>query len=318
METLSVVIPVYQGAETISTVVQELLQTFKEPVLNKLDLKEVILVHDGAVDGSAGVLQQLEVQDSRVKTVWLSRNYGQHAATLAGCASSLGDWICTMDEDGLHDPDIIGQLHAAAVTDGRSLAYAQPLTHSHKRWRKVTSLASKYIAQTMFGVASADKFSSFRLMDGYLTRALAAYCGYGVYLDVALTWVFPEATTIKVAFRDELRETGSGYSFGSLLSHFRRMVLTAGPRPLRIAAAIGLLVALVGILGSGVLILLRLTGDIAVPGWTSVMAAMSALFGVMLVVLGVIAEYLSVALAAVSGRPPYLITGGPPRGHRRP
>ena len=312
--TLSIVIPIYQGADTIATVVDEIFTVFDAGDVSTLHLEEVVLVNDGSIDDSAAQIIKLAEGDARVRPVWLSRNYGQHAATLAGCASTVGDWIVTMDEDGLHDPRSIVSMHRTAADRGVDLVYAHPRVHTHSRWRVMTSMLAKRIAGTVFGVKGADDFSSFRLMDGFGTRALAAYCGYGVYLDVALQWVFDRAARVTTNYRPEQRPS-SGYSLHALLNHFRRMLLTAGPRPLRLASLFGLVTAVLGFLGAVGLIVGRLAGLIDVPGWTSVMVAMLAFFGIVLIVLGVVAEYLTMVLAEVSGRPPYLITG---RAHADP
>lgn len=310
--TLSVVIPIYRGADTLERVVTEVLTVCDGAPPAVPRLVEVVLVHDGAEDDSATTIQALAARDDRITPVWLTRNYGQHAATLAGCSSTTGDWIVTMDEDGLHDPRSIQELHATAVAQGVDLVYAHATDHPHRVWRSLSSRTAKAIVRSVFGIRGAEDFSSFRLLDGPTTRALAAYCGPGVYLDVALQWVFAAAGTITTPFRQEYRES-SGYSLGSLVSHFRRMVLTAGTRPLRIASVMGLVVALLGVLGAVVLVVGRLSGAIEVQGWTSVMVALSTLLGMVLLVLGVVAEYLSMALTAVSGRPPYLVSGRPPR-----
>ncbi len=76
---------------------------------------EVLLVNDCGPDDSAGVMRRLEREHPWVRTIWLSRNFGQHAATLAGMASSGGDWIVTMDEDGQHDPADIPTLLDVAM-----------------------------------------------------------------------------------------------------------------------------------------------------------------------------------------------------------
>lgn len=312
-ETLSVVIPVFRGAETLDRVVTELLALFPADHDAKLSLIEVILVHDGAVDDSATVIQDLSSTHPRVTAIWLTRNYGQHAATLAGCSSTVGDWIVTMDEDGLHDPVGIATMRQRVAETGATLVYAHAGNHPHRRWRSTTSRAAKIIVRSVFGIRGAENFSSFRLMDGYTIRALAAYCGHGVYLDVALQWVFDDPATVTTPHRQEYR-TASGYSVRTLVSHFRRMILTAGTRPLRIASVVGFTFASLGALAAVLLVIGRVTNLIPrVEGWTSVMVAMTTLLGTVLLMLGVIAEYLSMALTAVTGRPPYLIDGRPPR-----
>lgn len=316
-ESLAIVVPVYQGASSLDSVIQELLRVapgFRE---HGLALTEIVLVHDGAIDDSAHVIQRLELAHEPVHAVWLSRNFGQHAATLAGCASTTADWIVTMDEDGMHKPASIVDMYLAARKKGLDLVYAVSESSPHHPWRSATSRSSKWIAERLLGVEGASYFSSFRLLDGRVARALAAYSGHGVYFDVAASWVFASRGSVPTEFRAETRRGSSGYRLHSLLTHFRRLTVTAGARPLRLAAALGLFAFVIGSVGSVVLIFLRLRGAVDVPGWTSVMVVMTAFFGLVLLVLGLVAEYLSAALAMVSGRPPYLIVGGPPSSVRR-
>ena len=83
----------------------------------------MLLVHDCGPDDSARVMRELAPHPF-VRPVWLSRNFGQHAATLAGMASSGGDWIVTMDEDGQHDPAYIGAMLDVALAEQASVVYA--------------------------------------------------------------------------------------------------------------------------------------------------------------------------------------------------
>lgn len=318
LESLAVVIPVYQGESTLGSVVTELLDTANALLAAGTELTEVVLVHDGATDGSASVMKQLESSHPQVRTVWLSRNFGQHAATLAGCASTTTDWIVTMDEDGLHDPLSLPDMIELARTGGHDIVYAVSRSDPHRRWRSTSSAWAKWVAERFLRVEGASRFSSFRLMDGPVARSLAAYCGHGVYLDVAAGWVFASPGTVETQFRQELREGASGYSLHTLLTHFRRLTVTAGARPLRYASAFGLIAMILALAFAGFVAVVRLSGGVGVPGWASVMVAMTAFFGLVLFVLGLIAEYLSSALGMVSGRPPYLIIGEAPRSVRRP
>lgn len=105
--TISVVVPVYQGEVTIGQVVDELAH-YIQPSISETGLKyvvsEVLLVNDCGPDNSMSVINQLAEKYEWVRPIWLSRNFGQHAATLAGMSSSTSDWIVTLDEDGQHDP----------------------------------------------------------------------------------------------------------------------------------------------------------------------------------------------------------------------
>ena len=115
---VSVVIPIYQAEHQLPSVLADLVP-LTEHVLSPggapYRVTEVLLVHDCGPDDSARVLRELEAEHPFVRPIWLSRNFGQHAATLAGMSSSGGDWIVTMDEDGQHDPAYIGAMLDVAL-----------------------------------------------------------------------------------------------------------------------------------------------------------------------------------------------------------
>ena len=161
-----------------------------------------MLVHDHGRDDSPRVMRELAAQYDFVKTVWLSRNFGQHAATLAGIAASSGHWVVTMDEDGQHDPAYIGALLDAAIASGTSLVYAQPQNKpSHGFFRNWPSRAAKWTLSVVFSGGHARDFQSFRLIGGGVGRKVAAFAGAGVYLDVALSWVAPAPASAPIMLR---------------------------------------------------------------------------------------------------------------------
>ena len=112
---VSVVIPVYSGVDTLPQLLVELAALTSSQVTpkgRKFAITEVLLVWDRGPGRSDEIIRQLKVQYPFVKPIWLSRNFGQHAATLAGMTSASGDWIVTMDEDGQQDPAYIRQNKA--------------------------------------------------------------------------------------------------------------------------------------------------------------------------------------------------------------
>ena len=195
-------------------------------------------MHDGAVADSARVLDQLAAQHPFVTPIWLSRNYGQHPATLAGMSSSSAGWVVTMDEDGQHDPRYLGALLDRALDERAQLVYAVPGNQPpHSLLRNAASSLAKAIFVSGRDAARLGRFSSYRLMWGEIARSVAAYCGSGIYLDVALSWVVGRATSLPVDVRGGAGRP-SGYDLPKLASHFWRMVLTSGTRPLRAIAVL--------------------------------------------------------------------------------
>jgi len=224
--SVSVVIPVYKGEKSLPALMKELsLLTGDSSITPKgvaYAIKEVLLVHDSGPDRSDLVLEDLARQYSFVRPIWLSRNFGQHAATLSGMASSCSSWVVTMDEDGQHNPAEIGKMLDTALDGGHQIIYAQPLNPPpHGRWRNWCSTLAKKLALQFLGAQyQAGTFNSFRLINGEIARIIAAYCGNGVYLDIALFWVANRIGYTPVVLRGEDRP--SSYSFGMLLNHFWR------------------------------------------------------------------------------------------------
>jgi len=148
---------------------------------------------------------------------------------------------------------------------------------------------------------------------GEIGRSVAAYAGSGVYLDVAMGWVAGPAAACPVQLRDE-GERRSGYSTRALLSHFVHLVLSSGTRTLRLVSALGLLFGMLGIAVALYLLIVRLISNTTPQGWTSTMVVVLVSTGAILFSLGVIAEYLGVAVNMAMGKPLYLIVGDPKDG----
>jgi len=317
---ISIVIPVYRGERTLEPLITEIVP-LTEPSSTPGGLRfvvgDIVLVNDGAVDGSSGVMTALATRHPFVVPLWLSRNYGQHAATLAGMASTSGEWVVTLDEDGQHNPKDIGVLLDEAIATGCSLVYSRAVNPPPHGWlRNLLSRGAKRVVSLLVGSDRIGLFQSFRLVDGEVARSLAAYCGQGVYLDIALGWVVDRVSTAPVTLRQE-GDRPSGYNLVKLFSHFWRLVLTAGTRPLRMIALLGGFSILVAVAVMFKAFLDKYLHQVPVAGWTSLIVVLSFFSGVILFSLSVIAEYIGLTLNMAMGRPTYLVVYHPPRPRRR-
>ena len=314
---VSIVIPVYQGELTLGALVQEIAPLTVATLTaagNEFQVVEVLLVNDHGPDRSDEVIRELAAAHDFIRPVWLSRNFGQHPATMAGMASSSGDWIVTMDEDGQHDPADIGDFLDVALKQGSQLVYADPVNRPpHNMLRNGGSRLAKWVFATFLTGKSDSIFQSYRMVLGEIGRSVAAYAGSGVYLDVAMGWVAGPPAACPVRLRDEGARK-SGYSARALLSHFVHLVLSSGTRALRMVSALGVLFAVAGIGYAIYLLAVRLTSSAIPQGWTSTMVVVLLSTGAVLFSLGVIAEYVGVAVNMAMGKPLYLIVGDPKDG----
>ena len=320
---VSVVVPVYCGARTLRDLTAE-IGALREPQLTPggtvFRVCELILVWDHGPDESDLVIEQLASEHDWVRAVWLSRNFGQHPATVAGMSSSRGDWVVTMDEDGQHRPADIADLIDVAYRTRSALVYAAPTNRPpHSAMRNAASALTKGVVLRALSGRTSVPFHSFRLIHGEHARAVAAFCGPGVYLDIALGWVVGATASCPVEMRTEGRRATS-YNLHKLVSHFWHLVISSGDRPLRIVSGLGLVTSALGVVLSILLVVQRIVGTTQVEGWTSAIVATLLTGGVILISLGVIAEYIGLAASMSMGRPlfvsissPFPATPGPPR-----
>lgn len=316
VQRVSIVIPVYRGETTLPTLIDEiepLSSTQMTPDGNPYVISEVILVHDCGPDRSDLILEALAEKFSFVKLVWLSRNFGQHAASMAGMASATGDWVVTLDEDGQQDPADVGRLLDTALDRSLQLVYAQPTNLPNHGWlRNALSRTAKAITIKLLNNSPMGRFNSYRLIDGEIARTLAAYCGNGVYLDVGLYWMISRIGHCPLQLRKEM-DRPSGYSYSKLFGHFWNLILTTGTRPLRLITIMGFCSLILSIVITAYALYGRFILDNPVQGWASLLIVVAFFSGATLTSLGVIAEYLAVTTGIAMGKPLYVVSTKPTR-----
>jgi undecaprenyl-phosphate 4-deoxy-4-formamido-L-arabinose transferase len=313
---VSVVVPVYHGEHTLPSLVEEIVPFTlpgTTPRGRPFQITEVILVHDGASDNSDLVMQELAARYPFLKLVWLSRNFGQHAALIAGMAKSGADWVATIDEDGQHDPADVAKMLDEAIDQRVSLVYAKPTNPPpHGRLRNLCSDLTKWLSGSILTPHRLRWFHSYRLIRGDISRALSESCSTLVYLDVALHWMVGKAAVCPLKMRPEVGRK-SGHTYRSLLSHFWRLVLASGTGPLRLVGFMGVCsLALSGVLVPYAL-WSKYVWKVQVPGWTSLMIVLSVFLGAILFSQALIAEYLGIAVTMAMGKPLYVIIPDPLR-----
>jgi glycosyltransferase involved in cell wall biosynthesis len=226
---LSTVTPVYRGAKTLRELVEALGEVRRELESRNspIHLAESIFVDDGSEDGSMRLLRELSAEHPWVTLVCLSRNYGQHPATMAGILHASGDWIATLDEDLQHHPRHLLGLLKLAVSEGYDVVYANPQARVHQSlFRDLGSSLYKWLIGRLSDNPNVRLFNSFRMMRGSVARAASAVAAHSTYFDIAVSWFTSRIGTKTLPLLDlrYARERESGYRFGSLLSHARRLL----------------------------------------------------------------------------------------------
>jgi len=311
---VSTVTPVYQGAATLEELVRQLdreRQAWDRDGL-PLELVEAIFVDDDSIDDSAAILADLAARYPWVRAVTLSRNFGQHPATVAGILHSSGDWIATLDEDLQHEPRFVLQLLREAVEHGWDIAYAKPLDHVHESlFRDQSSRIYKWLLTLATGNPNVRAFNSFRVLRGSVARAAASVSSHDTYLDVVLGWFSRHLGTLPLALKDQryVARQASGYTFFKLLSHARKLLVSSQTKWLRLGAMVG-----VGAMVFSIALALYMLGQklsypasIDVRGWLSLFLGIVFFGGLSSFLLGVVLEYLSTLLLQSQGKPTFFV-----------
>lgn len=277
-----------------------------------LTMAEVIFVDDASVDDSFAILQELQSQYSWVRVLQLSRNFGQHPATVAGILHTSGDWVCTLDEDLQHPPQCLSGLLTHAATQSLDLVYAQPMSTVHESpWRDLGSQVFKSLNSRLSGNPHVRHFNSFRVIRGSVARAAAAVSSAETYFDVALCWFTNRIGHVPLALKDHryIEQRQSGYNVLGLLRHARRMLVSSKIDVLRIGAAVGFLALLGAVVLGTILILCKLILPemIDAPGWTSLCLMVLFFGGLSCFMLGIALEYILIILLKAQGQPTFLV-----------
>ena len=311
--SLSIVVPVYGGQAFLPDLVarQEALRAQLEASEWPIRHVESIFVCDEPIDGSAALLQGLSKTRPWLTVLHLGKNMGQHGATAAGMLHTSGDWVVTMDEDGQHDPLAIVELLKATVPSSKDLCYARPLAGVHAAgWRDASSRWAKRLVAFLVGDPFVPLFNSFRLIRGGVARSAGALASYDVYLDVALRWFTSRVGTVDLPLRDpRVGAQRSGYTFRSLLTHLRRLLMSYHLTVLRYVMLAGFATSAgFGLLGLTLAIQKLVSPDsVPVQGWTSIFVTTSFFGGLTLFLLGLILERLSTMLTRAQGHPAFFI-----------
>lgn len=305
---VSVVVPVYRASDSI----RELYERLRS-VLESLALEfEILFIEDHGGDDSWEIIEDLSSQDARVRGIQLSRNFGQHAATICGFAHSRGNLVATIDDDLEQAPEDLSLLYEKAQ-EGHDLVYGVQQDRSHPEWRNFASKLARRLLKSAIPSLHHD-YTSFRLLRGSLAREIPKFDSPYPFVDGYLTWLVHGYATVNLPHHPRQQGT-SGYTFRKLLAHTTNIMVTYSIVPLRLAILMGLASICLGIAWLVLILLGNFFGWVTVTGFTSIMAAIILFGGIQLLILGIIGEYIGRMNLRYSKKPPFKV-GSLTRGER--
>ncbi len=309
---ISVIVPVYNSQSTLTDLVEELSEVLVE--IGK-DF-EIVLVNDGSADGSWERIKCLAEDNSRVLGINLSRNYGQHNATLCGLRVARFGISVTMDDDLQHPPGEIPRL-LSHLGEGCDVIYGRPLRKRHSWMRNLLTRLTKSVVGRATGLRRVMEQSPFRALKTRLRFAFDDYQGPDVLLDVLLGWGTTKFCSVPVEHHPR-RHGRSTYTAARLLD-MGILVLTAySTAPLRFASWVGFSLTAFGVAVLTYVVILAVFFG-SVPGFPFLASLISIFSGAQLFALGLFGEYLTRIFNRALGRPTYVVkeTAEQPGGRDR-
>ena len=303
MKTVSFVIPCYRSELTIGNVVSEI----KETMAGLMDYEyEIVLVNDSSPDNTWETIKALVEENKNITGINFAKNFGQHSGLMAGLRETKGDYVVCLDDDGQTPANEVGKL-LGALDDGADAVYARYAHKKHSAFRNFGTWMNEKMAEHMLG-KPADLFvSSYFAVKRFVVEDMIKYENAYPYVIGLVLRATKNIVNVDVTHRN--REVGSsGYTFSKLLNLWINGFTAFSVKPLRAATGCGAAFAVIGfIYGIYTIIKKLVLGDAVEVGYSSLMAVLVFMGGAMMLMIGLVGEYIGRIYISMNSQPQYVI-----------
>lgn len=299
---LSFVIPCYKSERTIEIVIGDIIQKVKE----KDDIEyEIIAVNDCSPDNVMSVLRKMAFENGNIKILSLSANVGKHTAVLAGYRQATGDYVVSLDDDGQcpieHLWDLIKPLE-----EGHDMAMAQYAKKKQSFFKNFGSHVNNKMSQIMLDKPAELIFSNFIARQLFICKAMSHYTKTFPYLEGLSLKITRDIVLVPMEEKRRISGT-SNYTMKKSVALWLNGLTAFSVKPLRIASLIGLITALTGFIYGIVTIIRKLVNPAVSVGYSSLLVAILFCSGMIMLLLGMIGEYIGRIYISVNNYEQYVI-----------
>lgn len=298
---ISIVSPVYRAEKMVEKLVEEIQ-------LEMAQLKvsyEIILVDDRSPDDSWEVMKQISSKFPEVKSIRLSRNFGQHPAIMAGLAEAKGDWIVVMDCDLQDQPKEIKNLYSKAL-EGFDIVLARRAQRQDGFFKKMSSRIFYIVFNYLSGIDVNKEVGNFGIYNQKVIQSISLINDNIKFFPLFINWVGFKSTSIVVE-HSEREEGKSSYSLFKLISLAFNTILSFSDKPLKIFTYLGLTISTISFFFGCYFLIAALSGKISEPGFSSLIISIWLLSGIIISIIGIVGIYLGKTFNQVKNRPVYII-----------
>lgn len=299
---ISYVIPCYRSEKTIESVITEIEETMSFLQNNTY---EIVLVNDGSPDNTWGKICEIVKVHKEVRGFNFAKNFGQHAALMAGLNNVTGDIIICLDDDGQTPANEATKL-IRAIEDGADAVYAKYDSKKHSAFRNFGTAMNEWMTEVMLGKPKKLYVSSYFAVRRFVVDEMVKYKGSYPYVIGLVLRTTKNIVNVDVNHRS--REIGtSGYNFAKLLGLWVNGFTAFSIKPLRIATIMGCVFAIIGFLYGIFTIIKRLVLPDIPAGYSALMAAIIFFGGMTMLMLGMAGEYIGRTYISINENPQYVI-----------
>ncbi len=299
---ISVAIPCYCSAKTISRVVHDLTEEFARHAVEY----QIVLVNDGSPDNTFEVITNISRGNANVMAVNLSKNYGQHAARMAAIPFLKGEYIVYMDDDGQHPASGIFQMLDKLEEGNYDVVYALFMQKKHSLLKRLASAVNTATLNFLTGKPKDVKNSSFSIMRRYVAEEMKKYKSPFPSWTGFLMQITRNISNVELAHHERISGK-SNYTLKKMMQLYVNSMTGFSIVPLRISLVIGVAVAVLGF-GMGIYSVMNKLRYPDIPvGYTSMMAVILLIGGVQLMMLGLLGEYVGRIYMINNNLPQYTI-----------
>ncbi len=301
MEKISFVIPCYRSENTVGSVVDEIVGTVTGH--GGYDY-EIILINDNSPDRVIDTIKALSKANPRVKGLDLSRNFGQHSAIMAGFTYLTGDIVVCLDDDGQTPANEVFKL--IDKLGDFDLVFAEYKNKQHSGFRNFGSKVNDMMACWLLSKPKDLKIMSYFACRRYVVDEVLRYENPYPYMSGLLLRATKKVTNVEVNHRERV-EGSSGYSLKKLLLLWINGFTSFSVKPLRFATFLGFITAAAGFLFGIYVIIHKIIVPESLLGWSSTMAVLLFLGGMIMLMLGMVGEYVGRIYLSINRAPQFVI-----------
>ncbi len=302
MKKVSFVIPCYRSESTLPHVIAEIEE--KMDAIKRYQY-DIFLVNDCSPDGTFQVIRRLCQEHENIRGIDFSRNFGQHAALMAGLRHSDGDYVVCLDDDGQTPANEVDKL-LEKLEEGYDAVYARYDHKQHSAFRNMGSRLNELMPRMMRQKPAELYISSYFAVRRFVVEDMARYENSYPYVIGLVLRATRNITNVSVTHRE--REVGtSGYTLKKLIGLWFNGFTAFSVKPLRITTAVGGASAVVGFLYGIYTIVKRFLNPAVPMGFSSLMSALVFFGGMIMLMLGLIGEYIGRIYISLNNSPQYVI-----------